>query len=261
MPWRRASISTPSSRLMADETGCEGVPRRPAGHRNLLARGGVIPHPSVDTQVAAMVLRLWRFDLLRSASAAHHRRRAGQIAPLHRLDPPSAQGRAARICACRCDPSARRLSQAFRRPRQARPHGMDARGDEDPLLARNLSDGARARLGAPQHAGAQAEGAGHPYGGRRLARARGADARRAARARAQGRGHWRHRGAGTYVHGAARRMRSLPKGFERSRWGEAIIAAVKRGLERDTKSLPRLERHRPTANGQATVELLKVCCV
>jgi ribonuclease D len=53
-------------------------------------------------------------------------------------------------------------------------------------------------------------------------------------------------------------LRSLPKGFERSRWGEAIIAAVQRGLARDTKSLPRLERHRPTANGQATVELLKV---
>src|SRR5215216_1309622 len=53
-------------------------------------------------------------------------------------------------------------------------------------------------------------------------------------------------------------LRSLPKGFERSRWGEAIITAVKRGLERDIKSLPRLERHRPAANGQATVELLKV---
>jgi ribonuclease D len=53
-------------------------------------------------------------------------------------------------------------------------------------------------------------------------------------------------------------LRSLPKGFERSHWGEAIIAAVKRGLERDVKTLPRLERHRPAANGQATVELLKV---
>jgi ribonuclease D len=53
-------------------------------------------------------------------------------------------------------------------------------------------------------------------------------------------------------------LRSLPKGFERSRWGEAIIAAVARGLERDVKSLPRLERHRPAVNGQATIELLKV---
>ncbi|HEY1365433.1 MAG TPA: ribonuclease D, partial [Xanthobacteraceae bacterium] len=54
------------------------------------------------------------------------------------------------------------------------------------------------------------------------------------------------------------RLRSLPRGFERSRWGEAIIEAVKRGLARDPKTLPPLERPRPQVNGQATVELLKV---
>ena len=53
-------------------------------------------------------------------------------------------------------------------------------------------------------------------------------------------------------------LRSLPRGFERSKWGEAILAAVKRGLERDPKTLPRLERAKPVLNGQATVELLKV---
>jgi ribonuclease D len=53
-------------------------------------------------------------------------------------------------------------------------------------------------------------------------------------------------------------LRSLPRGFERSKWGEAIIDAVKRGLERDPKNLPRLERAKPVINGQATVELLKV---
>jgi ribonuclease D len=54
-------------------------------------------------------------------------------------------------------------------------------------------------------------------------------------------------------------LRSLPKGFERSRWGEAILEAVKRGLERDPKTLPHLERSgRGTQNGAATVELLKV---
>src|SRR5215471_14389508 len=53
-------------------------------------------------------------------------------------------------------------------------------------------------------------------------------------------------------------LRSLPKGFERSRWGEQIIDAVKRGLERDHKTLPRLDRFRPAANGAAIVELLKV---
>jgi ribonuclease D len=53
-------------------------------------------------------------------------------------------------------------------------------------------------------------------------------------------------------------LRSLPKGFERSRWGEAIVGAVKRGLTRDPKTLPRFERARATGNGGATIELLKV---
>jgi len=53
-------------------------------------------------------------------------------------------------------------------------------------------------------------------------------------------------------------LRSLPKGFERSKWGEGILAAVKRGVERDHKTLPRLDRPKPAANGTATVELLKV---
>ena len=56
-----------------------------------------------------------------------------------------------------------------------------------------------------------------------------------------------------------RHLRSLPKGFERSRWGEAIVAAVTRGLERDPKTLPRRRAHaagRRTA--LASVELLKV---
>src|SRR5262252_6361270 len=53
-------------------------------------------------------------------------------------------------------------------------------------------------------------------------------------------------------------LRSLPKGFERSKWGHDILEAVKRGLARDPKSLPHLERSRQTTNGTATVELLKV---
>src|SRR5215471_524562 len=54
-------------------------------------------------------------------------------------------------------------------------------------------------------------------------------------------------------------LRSLPKGFERSRWGEAILAAVTRGLQRDPKTLPRPVRAQSAANGAAAVvELLKV---
>ncbi len=53
-------------------------------------------------------------------------------------------------------------------------------------------------------------------------------------------------------------LRSLPKGFERSRWGQAIVDAVKRGLARDPHTLPKIERMRGAPNGAATVELLKV---
>jgi len=53
-------------------------------------------------------------------------------------------------------------------------------------------------------------------------------------------------------------LRSLPKGFERSRWGEAIVEAVARGLARDSKTLPHPVRAQAAANGAAVVELLKV---
>ncbi|MBR1220475.1 ribonuclease D [Bradyrhizobium sp. U87765 SZCCT0131] len=53
-------------------------------------------------------------------------------------------------------------------------------------------------------------------------------------------------------------LRSLPKGFERSKWGQDILAAVQRGLARDPHSLPKLEKPRSNANTSAIVELLKV---
>ena len=53
-------------------------------------------------------------------------------------------------------------------------------------------------------------------------------------------------------------LRSLPKGFERSKWGSDIIAAVQRGVARDPATLPKIEKPRGNSNGAATVELLKV---
>ena len=53
-------------------------------------------------------------------------------------------------------------------------------------------------------------------------------------------------------------LRSLPKGFERSKWGEGILEAVKRGLARDPKRCRVIERQKTAPNGAATVELLKV---
>jgi ribonuclease D len=53
-------------------------------------------------------------------------------------------------------------------------------------------------------------------------------------------------------------LRSLPRGFERSKWGQDILQAVSRGLARDPKTVPKFERQRGGGNGAATVELLKV---
>jgi ribonuclease D len=53
-------------------------------------------------------------------------------------------------------------------------------------------------------------------------------------------------------------LRSVPKGFEKSKWGADIVAAVERGLARDFSKLPKLEKPRNNSNGQAIVELLKV---
>lgn len=53
-------------------------------------------------------------------------------------------------------------------------------------------------------------------------------------------------------------LRSLPKGFERSKWGADILDAVQRGLVRDPRELPKLDKPRHNGNGSATVELLKV---
>jgi ribonuclease D len=53
-------------------------------------------------------------------------------------------------------------------------------------------------------------------------------------------------------------LRAFPRGMERSRAGAGILAAVGRGLARDPKFLPKLERERRNGSNGATVELLRV---
>ncbi len=53
-------------------------------------------------------------------------------------------------------------------------------------------------------------------------------------------------------------LRAFPRGMERSRSGSDILGAIERGLERDPKTLPTIERDRRSGGGGATVELLKV---
>ena len=140
--------------------------------------------------------RLRQFDLLRPARAAHHRRRARQIAPLHRLDAAAAVRCAALLCHVRRDAFARRLSRAGRRPRAARPRRLGAGRDAGADVGRHLPHGSGECLAAAEDPRAQAEGARRADRGRGLARARGAGARRAALAGAQGRRDRRHRRAG-----------------------------------------------------------------
>ena len=55
-------------------------------------------------------------------------------------------------------------------------------------------------------------------------------------------------------------LRAVPRGMDKSRLGPDMLAAVERGLARDPKTLPRLDRDRRGGGGGsgATVELLKV---
>lgn len=53
-------------------------------------------------------------------------------------------------------------------------------------------------------------------------------------------------------------LRAFPRGMERSKAGLDILAAVERGLARDPKTLPKIERDKRTGGNAATIELLKV---
>lgn len=53
-------------------------------------------------------------------------------------------------------------------------------------------------------------------------------------------------------------LRSVPNGFERSRAGGEVLAAIERGLALDPRTLPRLERERGRPTNGAVLDLLKV---
>jgi ribonuclease D len=58
---------------------------------------------------------------------------------------------------------------------------------------------------------------------------------------------------------ALAQLRTVPRGFERSRAADDILAAVRRALDLPKEKLPRVPRHRPAPNGSgAAVDLLKV---
>lgn len=53
-------------------------------------------------------------------------------------------------------------------------------------------------------------------------------------------------------------LRSVPNGFERSRAGGEVLAAIERGVALDPKTLPALERERGRGGNGAVLDLLKV---
>ncbi len=53
-------------------------------------------------------------------------------------------------------------------------------------------------------------------------------------------------------------LRSLPRGFERSRSGAEVLEAVRRALEVDPRTLPKLDRDGPRGGNGAVLDLLKV---
>ncbi len=112
-----------------------------------------------------------------------------------------------------------------------------------------------------QDARAQAQGARRADGGRGLARARGADPRRAARARAQGRRGRRHRGAGADHDRAARQpalaaegLRALEMGRGDRRGGQARARARLRRRCRSSSA----PSERPTARRPSNCS--RCCC-
>ncbi len=64
--------------------------------------------------------------------------------------------------------------------------------------------------------------------------------------------------AGPTTPEALAELRSIPRGFERSKSGGDILACIQRAQQRDPATLPAIERERPRGNTGATLDLLKV---
>ena len=210
--------------------------------------GGIVPAPLFDTQVAAMVCgygdSVSYEQLVNDLAKAQDR----QVLPLHRLVAPAAHRGAAHLRALRRHPSGDGLRGA---DGAAEANGRLAWLSEEmavltsPETYQADPENAWRRLVRPP---AQAAGDRRADGGRRLARARGAEPRRAPRAHPQGRRAGRPRRLGAAQVEALGRLRSIPNGFERSRTGGEILEAVERGLARDPATVPVPER--PAAAGR-----------
>ncbi len=220
----------------------------------------LIPHPIFDTQVAAMVCGFGEsvsyVNLVKQITG----RDLDKTFALHRLGAAAADRKAAHLRAGRRHASARHL--------QAAQGGAGATGrlrwlDEEMAEltdARTYETASRGCVAPAQAAGQEPQRAGRADRAGGLARAGGAGAGRAAQP------HPARRGALRHCQPCSRRklaqlsqLRSLSEGFARSARAKEIVEAVKRGLARDTKTVPPIrEGAGLPADKAATVELLRV---
>ena len=123
---RRASTLQPFFDLMANERVLKVFHAARQDIEIVWHRAGLIPHPIFDTQVAAMVLGYGdsiSYDQLVQRITGDTLDKSNRFTDWTRR--PLDRG-AARLCGVRRDPSARRLSGALGRPRQARPRRLGA---------------------------------------------------------------------------------------------------------------------------------------
>ena len=196
-------------------------------------RANIIPHPIFDTQVAAMVLGYGdsiSYDQLVQRITGDTLDKSNRFTDWTRRPLSTAQ-----VTYAVSDVTHLRdvYHGAGRRSRTARPHRLDGRRDGGPHLARHLPRRAGARLERlktrvrkPKELAVLIEVAAW--------REREAQTRDVPRSRVlkdDAIGDIAMQAPTTPERLAA--LRSLPKGFERSKWGEGILEAVKRGLARD----------------------------
>ena len=259
MPWRTASTFRPFFELMADQRLTKVFHAARQDLEIIWNLAKLIPAPLFDTQVAAMVCgfgdQISYGDLVQTVTNVTLDKSSRFTDWSRRpLLPAQVEYAIADVTYLR-DIYGFLRAQA-RRDRQAR---LARRRDGAAHVALDLRAASRKRLGAVSQPGPQAARSRGPDGGRLLAREpRHRRAMCRARAVLKDDVLIELALAAPRTAEALGNLRAFPRGMERSRAGVEILAAIERGLARDPKTLPKLDRERRNGGNGATVELLKV---
>ena len=219
----------------------------------------LIPHPIFDTQVAAMVCgfgeavsyvnlvkQITRLDLDKTSRFTDWARR-----PLSAKQLDLRTGRRPALA------GHLPLSEGGARGRDG-PAGSTrrCRPDRSPAPTRPI----RRRVAAPQAAREEPQRTGGANRAGRVARARGAGARRAAQPHSARRYALRHRQPAPTETAQLSELRSLSDGFAKSSRAKEIVEAVKRGLARDPKTVPPLRTGLPMPEKSSRWSICCACC-